>query len=52
VKVYITALRDLEAGEEIFVGYGKEYWDAIRYNIALDKKREKESAKQQKKKSR
>src|SRR6218665_853474 len=32
-KCYIVAERDIEAGEEIFVNYTKEYWDCIRYNI-------------------
>lgn len=32
-KCYIVAERDIEAGEEIFVSYSKEYWDCIRYNI-------------------
>ena len=31
-KVYIDAARDISAGSEILVGYGKEYWDIIRYN--------------------
>lgn len=30
---FIVARRDIEAGEEIFVNYTKEYWDCIRYNI-------------------
>ena len=32
-KCYIQAMRDIKAGEEIFVDYTKEYWDAVRYNI-------------------
>jgi SET domain-containing protein len=32
-KCYIVAERDIEAGEEIFVDYTKEYWDVIRYNL-------------------
>jgi hypothetical protein len=32
LKVYIKAMRGIRAGEEILVGYGKEYWDAIREN--------------------
>lgn len=32
-KVYIVATRDIKAGEEIFVSYSKEYWDAVKYNI-------------------
>lgn len=30
LKVYISALRDIAPGEEILVGYGKEYWDIMR----------------------
>lgn len=30
---YIVSSRKIEAGEEIFVSYTKEYWDCIRYNI-------------------
>jgi len=29
-KPYIVATRNLKPGDEIFVAYGKEYWDAIR----------------------
>lgn len=32
-KCYIKATRDIKAGEEIYVDYTKEYWDAVRYNI-------------------
>jgi uncharacterized protein len=32
-KCFIVAERDIEAGEEIFVDYTKDYWDCIRYNI-------------------
>ncbi|MCE3259196.1 MAG: hypothetical protein K0S12_837 [Bacteroidetes bacterium] len=32
-KCFIVATRDIKAGEEIFVNYTKEYWDAVRYNI-------------------
>ena len=31
-KVFIIARRNIEAGEEILVGYGKDYWDTIRKN--------------------
>jgi SET domain-containing protein len=41
-KCYIEAIRAIEAGEEIFVDYGKDYWD-------LDKKtRRKEKGKKKK----
>jgi SET domain-containing protein len=37
-KVYIDAVKDIPAGTEIFVAYGKEYWDALRYNKKLPNK--------------
>ncbi|HEX4876496.1 MAG TPA: SET domain-containing protein-lysine N-methyltransferase [Chitinophagaceae bacterium] len=48
LKVYITATKDIPAGSEIFVEYGKEYWDAIRHNIRLDKERSLKSERQNK----
>ncbi|MBC7849873.1 MAG: SET domain-containing protein-lysine N-methyltransferase [Chitinophagaceae bacterium] len=44
-QVFITATKDIQPGEEIFVGYGKEYWDVIRHNLKIDKQREKTSNK-------
>lgn len=32
-QCYIVATRNIDAGEEIFVSYSKDYWDCIRYNI-------------------
>jgi SET domain-containing protein len=32
-KCYIVADRDIRAGEEIFVEYTDEYWDAVKYNL-------------------
>jgi SET domain-containing protein len=37
-RVYIEAKKDIPAGGEILVDYGKEYWDTIKYNLKLDKK--------------
>lgn len=37
-KVYIKAVKDIEAGQEIFVRYGKEYWDVIKENYKDKKK--------------
>lgn len=34
-KVYIEAVKDIAAGSEILVRYGKEYWDVIRHNMKL-----------------
>ncbi|HTN45944.1 MAG TPA: SET domain-containing protein-lysine N-methyltransferase [Flavipsychrobacter sp.] len=48
-RVYLEAKRDIEAGEEIFVGYGKDYWDTIRKNMKIDSDREKKPQKQTKK---
>ena len=31
-RVFIEAIRDIQAGEEILVPYGKEYWDVIKQN--------------------
>ena len=31
-RVYIKATKNIAAGEEILVPYGKEYWDIIRAN--------------------
>ncbi|MFT3824601.1 MAG: SET domain-containing protein [Chitinophagaceae bacterium] len=38
IRTFIVASKTIVAGSEILVGYGKEYWDAIRYNIKLDEK--------------
>jgi SET domain-containing protein len=32
LKVYIDAIKNIPSGTEILVGYGREYWDAIRHN--------------------
>jgi SET domain-containing protein len=32
LRVYIYAMRRIVAGSELFVGYGKEYWDIIKEN--------------------
>ena len=34
-KVFIEAVKDINAGEEILVSYGKEYWDVVRHNMKL-----------------
>jgi len=31
-RIYITAIKNIPAGSELFVGYGKEYWDVIKEN--------------------
>lgn len=41
LKAYIESTRDIEAGAEIFVDYGKDYWKVIRDNVKLWKAEEK-----------
>ncbi|HEY0039713.1 MAG TPA: SET domain-containing protein-lysine N-methyltransferase [Flavisolibacter sp.] len=38
LHVYVVAIRDIKAGEEIFVEYGQKYWDTVRQNMEIDKK--------------
>ena len=35
LRVFIYSMRPIPAGSELFVGYGKEYWDIIRENREL-----------------
>lgn len=37
LKVYIEAIKDIPAGSEILVNYGKAYWDVIKENMKADK---------------
>jgi len=36
LRVFIAAKKDIPAGSEILVSYGKEYWAAIRHNHKID----------------
>ena len=42
-RVYIKATRDIEAGEEILVDYGKAYWQTMKENKQIDKQKEQEA---------
>lgn len=44
---YIDSIRDIKKGEEIFVGYGKEFWDLIR-KIRKEKLKKNKSGKSRK----
>ncbi|WP_118975097.1 SET domain-containing protein [Taibaiella koreensis] len=33
-RVYVDAMKNIEPGSEILVGYGKEYWDVLKKNYA------------------
>lgn len=54
-KAYIESKKDIPAGSEIFVDYGKDYWKVIRENMKLwareKKEAEKKAAAAKKKKS-
>ena len=36
-RIFIAAKKDIPAGDEILVGYGREYWDSIRHNIRIER---------------
>ena len=36
-RVYIRATRNIRAGEEIFVSYGRQYWNIVRGELKLPK---------------
>lgn len=36
VRIFIEAKKDIPAGAEILVGYGKDYWDTVRKNNKID----------------
>jgi SET domain-containing protein len=44
-RCYIKAERDIPAKSEIFVGYGAEYWQVIRYNRRLEAAKKKRAGK-------
>jgi hypothetical protein len=37
LKAYIESVKDIPAGSEILVSYGKEYWDVVRANLKIDR---------------
>ena len=43
LKAYIESKKDIPAGGEILVDYGKDYWKVIRENIRLRTQEEKEA---------
>ncbi|HEX8356334.1 MAG TPA: SET domain-containing protein-lysine N-methyltransferase [Segetibacter sp.] len=44
LRIFVDATKDIPAGAEIFVGYGKKYWEVIRKNLKLDTKQSKVAA--------
>ena len=49
LKVYITSVKDIPAGAEILVRYGKDYWDVQRANLKIDRENEKKRKKEEQK---
>jgi SET domain-containing protein len=45
LKAYIESKKDIPAGGEIFVDYGKDYWKVIRQNMKLASEEEKKASK-------
>jgi uncharacterized protein len=45
LKAYIESKKDIPAGGEIFVDYGKDYWKVIRQNMKLTKEQQKQASK-------
>ena len=45
LKAYIESKKDIPAGGELFVDYGKGYWKTIRENIRQSKKEAKKKSK-------
>jgi uncharacterized protein len=43
LRVFIEAVKDIPAGGEILVTYGKEYWDVVRENIRTQKEEDKKA---------
>jgi len=38
-KCFIVATKNIDAGQEIFVSYTKEYWDCVKYNMSIGRGR-------------
>jgi SET domain-containing protein len=36
LRAFVVATKNIEAGEEILVDYGKAYWDVVRQNQKID----------------
>ena len=49
-KCFIEAAKDLYPDDEIFVGYGKEYWQIVQDNMEIDEAEEEEEEEEDTKK--
>lgn len=41
LRVFMVATKDIQPWEEIFIQYGRSYWDTVRRNMQIDKKAKK-----------
>jgi uncharacterized protein len=48
LQAFIESTKDIEAGSEIFVDYGPDYWKTMRENLAIDKTAKREAEKKAK----
>jgi hypothetical protein len=46
LKVFVESTKDIPAGAEILVTYGKEYWQVMRKNIKIDEIEKKKAKKE------
>jgi SET domain-containing protein len=37
LRVFMIATKDIHPGEEIFIQYGRDYWNTVRRNMEIDK---------------
>jgi len=49
-RVYLESIKNIPAKAELFVAYGKEYWDVIKKNMKIDAGQKKSVKKKQSKK--
>lgn len=52
LKAYIESTKPIQAGSEIFVDYGPDYWKTMRENLAIDKRTKRETDRKAKKSKR
>lgn len=36
LRVFLVTIKDIQAGEELFVDYGRKYWDTVRKNNKMN----------------
>lgn len=41
LRVFMVATKDIHPGEEIFIQYGRDYWNTVRRNMEIDRETKK-----------